>query len=109
VPEPAEREPAAAIACTLGTDEVPARLEAWRAVLARTVADRDRPRPRTLRLRLRDDVSDLGPVVDLARREQACCAFFRFRLEIEAAAVTLVVEVPDGAEAALDAFAGLSA
>lgn len=108
MPDPSsETPPSAPLACTLGPEDVPARLDEWRSVLVGTVADRDRPAPGLLRMRLRDDAG-LDPVVDLARREQACCAFFRFRLEIEAAAVTLVVEVPVGAEAVLDDFAGLA-
>ncbi len=49
----------------------------------------------------------LGEVVDLARREKACCPFFDFSLEIGADALTLRVVAPADATAVLDELARL--
>jgi hypothetical protein len=44
----------------------------------------------------------IGPLVNLAQREAACCAFFSFSIEIRADRLVLVVEVPDDAVEILD-------
>jgi hypothetical protein len=73
----------------------------WRELLARVVDRSERVAPSRLELGLLAG-SDIGPVIDLARRETACCPFFRFTLEITTGRLVLVVEVPEEATEALD-------
>jgi hypothetical protein len=80
-------------------------LEDWRDVFDSTVTAAVRTGPRQLRLQLRRDPAAIATVVGLAQKEKACCSFFAFTCEIGVDTVELVVEVPAGAEAALDAFA----
>ncbi len=95
------------IACTLSVDDVPTRLDEWRAVLGRSIASVRRPSPTALELVLRADRAGLDELVGLTQRELACCAFFGFTLDIAADAVSLQVTVPPDAAAVLDDFVGL--
>ena len=61
--------------------------------------------PGTLRLGLIGEFHQLPLLVALAQREKSCSAFFDFSLEIEAVAVSLVVQVPEEASTILDNFA----
>jgi hypothetical protein len=56
---------------------------------------------------LRDDLTGVGEIVSLARREKACCPFFDFSLMIEPDAVSLVIAVPEDGIPILDTFADL--
>jgi hypothetical protein len=60
--------------------------------------------PGRFELRLLDGPAAAGRLVDLARREKACCGFFTIAIEIDAQGATMVVEVPDDAVAVLDDF-----
>lgn len=89
------------IACSLPSAEARSQLGEWREVLAGAVDRSERVAPTRLELGLLAG-SDIGPVIDLAQRESACCPFFRFTVEITAGRLVLVVEVPDEAAEALD-------
>jgi hypothetical protein len=94
------------IACSLTPDAATGRLDEWRAMFDRIVEATRRMDATRLGLRLRSGV-DVSAVIDLARREVACCPFFRFTLEVDVDALTLVVAVPPEAEAVLDEFGRL--
>ena len=53
--------------------------------------------PTRLELTIKPD-ADIGPLVNLAQREAACCAFFSFSIEIQAARLVLddAVEILNG-------------
>ena len=89
------------IACSLQPASARSQLGEWRELLARVVDGSERVTPTRLELSLLAG-SDIGPVIDLAQRETACCPFFRFSVEITAERLALVVEVPDDATVALD-------
>jgi hypothetical protein len=90
------------ILCSLESQDLSARLDQWRRVLAGTT---DATRPSGLAGNL---VVRFGPeasVADLAALcadEVACCPFFKFDLGITATGVTLHVTVPDGAQPTLE-------
>lgn len=96
------------IACTLSADDAADRIGEWRTAFGSSVTAAARPAPQRLELRMAEDPAALSLLVDLARREKACCGFFAFTVEIEAQGATMVVEVPDDAVAVLDGFAGLA-
>lgn len=100
------------IACSLTVAGARAQLDEWRALCQTpatdtvpTIVAAERRSPTELRLRLNDDLTGVTELVRLARREQACCPFFDFRLAITAEAVTLTIEVPEEAAAVLDDLA----
>jgi hypothetical protein len=95
------------IACTLTADATTERTEEWRAALRISVTAATRTAPGRVEFRLADGPIAAGRLVDLARREKACCAFFSFAVEIDAQGATMVVEVPEDAVAVLDDFAAL--
>jgi hypothetical protein len=95
------------IACTLNTDAATDRIEEWRSALRTSVTAATRTAPGRVELRLAQGPSAAGLLVELARREKACCGFFTFAVQIDAEGATMVVEVPDEAFAALDAFAAM--
>ncbi len=86
------------IACSLTADDARDRIEEWRQALAADIDGVDVDCAATsarLGLRPGDDV--LLRVVDLAEREQACCPFFGFRIELAGGRRWLHVSVPDDA------------
>jgi hypothetical protein len=95
------------IACTLDTGAARAQLDEWRSVLSAAVLSTHRDDLSTTRMELAPD-ADLAPIVALARREVACCAFFRFTIEIDTHGNALIVSVPPDAGPILDAFAALA-
>lgn len=97
------------IACTLSSADASDRVEEWRAVLGAAVRRVARPTPARAELRLVGEPGDIAKLVDLARREKACCGFFGFTFEVTAEGVTLVVTVPDEAVGVLDDFSALAA
>ena len=96
------------IACNLNAEAATGRIEEWRATMSTSVASSKRTAAGRVDLRLADGPTAAGQMVDLARREKACCGFFTFTVEIEADGATMVVEVPDDAAAILDDFAALA-
>jgi hypothetical protein len=93
------------VACTLTADHATDRVAEWRRFVREHVVERRRDEA-TARLRLRDTHHALLAAVDLAQREQACCGFFDFRVEIRSDAVWLVAGAPDRAQPLLDELAG---
>ena len=89
------------IACTLQPSDARSQLGEWREVLPRVTNSADRVSPTRLELTIKPD-SDIGPLVNLAQREVACCAFFSFSIEIQADRLVLAVEVPEDAVEILD-------
>ena len=95
------------IACTLGVDGAAERIEEWRIALRTSVSAATRTTPRRVELRVAEGPTAVGRLVDLARREKACCGFFSFAVEIDSGGATMVVEVPDDAVGVLDDFVAL--
>lgn len=84
------------IACTLGSEAVPARIAEWRDVLTH-VLSRD-----AIAGGLRLSLSDSAPVsriAELAVAEQQCCAFFSFALTVDGRGVALEITAPGDGEA----------
>lgn len=90
------------IACTLRSDDVPARLEEWRSLVDERVDAVERPRPEVARIRLRDGDAHVLAAVDLARRESQCCSFLRFSLDLAPDGIWLVAVAPEGSGEVLD-------
>lgn len=87
------------IACTLDTDSFKNRL-AWIAALNARALARSRRNDLTLTLEYQRDAID--DVRELARGEQACCAFLDFRLDEHADKLVLTVTAPETARDAAD-------
>jgi hypothetical protein len=94
------------IACSLDPGAARSQLVEWAALLTGVVVTSERPDPTTLRIRLAE-ASEIGRIAELSRREVACCPFFRFAIQIDAAGAALTVSVPSDAAPILDAFAEL--
>ncbi len=92
------------VACRLPPRDARSQMAEWGALLTDAVARRHRVAPGRLDLHLRSDFDRVDALVDLARREAACCAFFDFSLSIGPDALTLVIEAPDEAASILDEF-----
>ena len=92
--KPAGFEPP--IACTLSSEDVPARIAEWREVLASVTARE--AIPGGLRLVLSDE-APVARIAALAVAEQQCCAFFRFALTVDGRGVALEVTAPGDGEA----------
>jgi MerR family copper efflux transcriptional regulator len=91
------------IACTLSATEKTTRGDEWRQFLAANVTEAVRVE-NVVRMRLIDGDEVILRVVDLARREKDCCAFFEFRLELLPDEVWLEMAAPADAWSLLDAF-----
>jgi hypothetical protein len=95
------------IACSLSSADARGQLDEWRDLLAGAATESRRVSPTQLLIRLEDEFTDFGALVDLARREKACCPFFDFSLRIDADAVRLALSVPVDGAPVLDTFAAL--
>jgi hypothetical protein len=95
------------IACTLQADAATDRIAEWRDALHTSVTAAMRTSAGRVELRLADGPAAAGQLVDLARREKACCGFFTFTVRIDAEGATMVVEVPGDAAPILDDFVAL--
>ena len=89
------------IACTLTSTDANDRVAEWRGFLRDCVTTVTRAE-NELQLILKLGDATLLRAVDLAAREQACCAFFSFGIEIEADSRTLVIGVAADATEVLD-------
>ena len=94
---------AAPIACTLGADDVPARVDEWRALLADVVERR--PIPGGVRL-VFGSPAPLAEVARLAAAEHGCCSFFAFTITVDARGVALEATAPPDGQAVLAALVG---
>jgi hypothetical protein len=92
------------IACTLSATDRTTRGDEWRDFIVANVEEVVRSESSVrMRLKAGDDV--IVRTVDLARRENDCCAFFEFRLELLPDAIWLDIGAPAEAAAILDALA----
>jgi hypothetical protein len=94
------------IACSLTADAADVRIEEWRHFLVASVDAAERTSAQLFRMHL-TSTTVLAAAVDLARREEACCDFYEFSIDIEADALWLSVRVPAEASGVLDDFARL--
>lgn len=88
------------IACTLGAGDFKARL-AWIAAL--NAASLRAERQDGLRLELTYAPEARDQVLELIRREQACCAFLSFALDEDPSGLRLTVEAPEAVRDGVDA------
>lgn len=92
------------IACTLSADQLGARLDEWRSVVAEATG-REEVAGGT-RLRFRRDV-DVARLATLIAAEQGCCRFFTFTLTVAVDDVALEVLAPADARPVVDALVGV--
>jgi hypothetical protein len=85
----------AAIACTLDGDAMPSRRDEWQALLGRVV-ERSAV-PGGIRLSFDSD-APIAEIARLAQAEQACCAFFAFRITVDDRGVALEATGPPDAQ-----------
>ena len=96
------------IACTLTTEDAAVRVEEWRAFFTTHTHEVRALSATEMAVRLGDDDASLLAAADLARREQSCCNFFSFAIEIAPAARWLRVSVPADAAPVLEDFSALA-
>ena len=96
------------IACTLTNEDAAVRVEEWRTFFATHTHEVTRSSPTEMAVRLGDDSASLLAAVDLAEREQSCCNFFSFAIEIALGARWLRVSVPADASVVLEDFSALA-
>jgi DNA-binding transcriptional MerR regulator len=89
------------IACTLDTASIPERLAAWRSLAERVVERVDSEDG--VRVRFGPEVSAVE-VADLAAKEQHCCSFLRFSLDIRDRETILHIAAPPEAREMVDAL-----
>lgn len=95
------------IACALTPTGQRDQLAEWRALLS-VVSTGVRVDGSRLTIDLDSTRPGADALVDLARREQACCPFLAFTIQITADAVRLVVDAPPEAAAVISGFATLA-
>ena len=95
------------IACSLSSADARGQLDEWRELLVGATTESRRVSPTQLLIRFEDEFTGFEGLVDLARREKACCPFFDFSLRIDADAVRLAISVPETGAPVLDTFAAL--
>ncbi|HEX3539189.1 MAG TPA: hypothetical protein VHT75_01990 [Acidimicrobiales bacterium] len=88
------------IACSLDAGDAQARVAEWRHTIAADV-ELIESGDNLVRLQLRAGDDVLVRIVDLAEREQQCCPFFGFRVQLEGGRRWLEVVAPDDAVGAL--------
>jgi hypothetical protein len=91
-------------ACSLGLDEMRARLAEWAAVVDRSTAVRPVPGGVVLSLAALEPIQQLADLID---RESDCCRFYSFTLSVSGPAKELSVSAGAGKEAAVHALLGL--
>jgi MerR family transcriptional regulator, copper efflux regulator len=102
------------IACTLGAEEMSARVEEWNALLAdkqdllQGVTARRALDDGGLRLEFGPH-TDVTEIARLAAAEQACCRFFSFAVVIDNRGTALEVHAPPDAQPVLAALFGTAA
>jgi hypothetical protein len=90
-----------AIECSLSPGEYAERLRDFRRLFAASLRD-SRREPARLHLTLNPSTAREEDVRALLRREQECCPFFNFTVELTGDALCIQAEVPEGAEECLD-------
>lgn len=99
--------PQVPIVCTLGPNEVGARLQEFHDLFAAHLRAMRR-RPARLRLTLDADDRVEAATRDLLEREQDCCCFFTFDVTRSGRTLIVDVRVPAGADPTLDGLAWLA-
>jgi len=94
------------IACSLTADGAKDRVAEWRDALA-TDVEQVEVGGTVARLRLRSGDEALGRIVDLAEREQECCPFFGFSIDLVHGERWLRISVPDDGATILDDLVSL--
>ncbi len=94
---PAEDDPSTAIACTLPATAMPARLKEIASLVRDSLISQRRD---GLKLELTFAPDALARVQAMVRQEQECCAFLKFELADEPAAVRVTITAPEAARAA---------
>jgi hypothetical protein len=96
------------IACSLDATDARTQLGEWQAALGAAVVSVERTSAETVRMTLRPELDGITTLLGLARREVACCPFFRFAVEIDTRGAALTISVPPEAATVLDAFTELA-
>ena len=96
------------IACSLDAVDVRTQVDEWRSLLTQIVTEVERQTSASVTMRLAANTQALAALVELARREAACCQFFRFAVEIDAEGASFTASVPPHAIELLDGFAALA-
>lgn len=86
----------APVACSLASDDQPARVADWQRVLAATTARE--PIDGGVRLVFPPDPALAGTIARLAAAEQQCCPFFDFTVELSTAGIVLRARAPEPAQ-----------
>ena len=89
------------IACVLEPPVARSQLGEWQDMVRHAVGSSVRVSSNRLELGLLPG-AELQQIVELAKRESACCPFFTFSLAIHAERLILTVEVTDDAVEVLD-------
>jgi hypothetical protein len=92
-------------ACTLPTAERPLRVAEFDRLFSGAARAVHRHSPTRLSIDLVPSALTAAKVAELVARETECCAFFTFTLTAAGGGLQLVVGVPDGHIAVLDALA----
>jgi DNA-binding transcriptional MerR regulator len=90
------------IVCTLSTDDMSDRSNAWTELLGQAVARESTATG--VRVRFDADPHVVSTVADLAVREAECCSFFSFMITVDARGVWLAVDAPPDGRPLLDAL-----
>jgi hypothetical protein len=96
------------VVCWLDGASARSQVAEWRALLASIVATVEWTSPTSVTMELHPDSGSLATLVALVKREAACCAFFRFTLEIDERGSRLAVAVPADATSILQDFVSLA-
>ena len=95
---------AISVACTLGADDIPARIDDWQAVLARVEARR--AVANGISLRFPREPALLASLAGVAAREVECCSFFAFTLALAADAAWFTITAPGEAQSLVTSLFG---
>jgi hypothetical protein len=90
--------------CTLPTAQQPLRVAEFDDLFGDCVIAVDRVDATSVRLTLGGGEDVAARVLDLTARETECCSFFTFDLSAAPGGLRLLVQVPPGQVAVLDAF-----
>lgn len=93
------------VACSLSTDAMEERRDAWQALVARYLLERERAEGR-LALRFTSSADVEATVRRLAELERECCPFLELSVAVGPEGVRLTVLAPSGVDEVLDAIAG---
>jgi hypothetical protein len=93
-----------AIACSLGADELPARLREIRAIGEAALLDSEVSAASAV-LRFSADADVRQRLEAIVAAESRCCAFMTFDLRDEGGRLALRIEAPEDAQAALEQLA----